>query len=429
VTSRRTTAGTGRATAGTGRPTAGTGVVPTVLIDARYLRRPGVGIAVVVAALIDELEATGALLVLVTDDEAAGAQLRLRYPRAAVRVVKPAPWLWWEQVRLARLVWQLKPDLYVAPANCGVPLIHPRRTRTLLVVHDLIPVIFWRRYLMPRARWAVMYLLATACAVLAADKIVTVSDATASDLRRLTGRRATVIHPPIPDRRARPRPRPRPAPGPLPGSLPGSALRRPYVLFNGGLDERKNLPVLLEAFASFSGSPEGASFDLVVMGGGTEHLKPRLHQLGIADRTRLIGLVPERWKWTWIERASCIAYPSSYEGFGLVVVEGFAAGVPVVTGTAGSLREVGASAVVTVDPTSAVSVAEGLRSATEPRRAAALVEAGYEQLERLRSRSGGYDRFVVVPAGCSRSGAASSDRVQVLSEGFEQAQSEQAVTR
>jgi glycosyltransferase involved in cell wall biosynthesis len=352
----------------------------TVAVDARYLRRSGVGIAVVVASMIDELRRSGARLVLVTDDQAAGAALRRAYPDAAVEVVARAMWLWWEQVRLARLLWARKPDVFVAPANVGIPLVHPRRTRTIVVVHDLIPLVLWRHYLMPRVRWAASYVVATACAMVAADDIVAVSDATASDLARLTGRRSTVIHPPIPARRSSGQPRRRG--------------HRPYVLFHGGLDQRKNLFALLEAFAIFSRSAAGARFDLVVMGASSEELPARLRGLGIAEKTRLIGLVPDRWKWAWIERAACIAYPSTYEGFGLVVVEGFAAGVPVVTGTGGSLREVGANAVVTVDPSDAASIADGLRQATDPARAARLIQSGYEQLERLRGRSGGFDRFL-----------------------------------
>jgi alpha-1,3-rhamnosyl/mannosyltransferase len=48
--------------------------------------------------------------------------------------------------------------------------------------------------------------------------------------------------------------------------------------------------------------------------------------------------------------ATMLAYPSLYEGFGFPVLEGFAAGLPVVTSTVSSIPEVAGDAAVTVDP-------------------------------------------------------------------------------
>jgi glycosyltransferase involved in cell wall biosynthesis len=192
-----------------------------------------------------------------------------------------------------------------------------------------------------------------------------------------------VIHPPLPERRT---------PGP-----PRSG--RPYVLFHGGYDPRKNVGVFLEAFSIFATSPSGTNFDLVIVGDGTESLLPQLRALGIEHRTTVQGYVSEDRKWEWTEQAACVAYPSSYEGFGLVIAEAFACGVPAVTGTGGSLREVGAGATITVDPTDPGSIARGLAEATDSQARAALREAGYTQLEALRSRGGGYADFIIGVSG------------------------------
>lgn len=87
-------------------------------------------------------------------------------------------------------------------------------------------------------------------------------------------------------------------------------------------------------------------------------------------------------------------YPSSYEGFGLVVVEAFAAGVPVVSGTGGALREVGGDAAIFVDPDSVQSILQGLRAASDPIKRNVAIESGFIQLERLRERSGGYAQLL-----------------------------------
>ena len=310
------------------------------------------------------------------------------YSGADVRVIKRNTWIWWEQVSLARLLRDIRPDVYVAPANYGIPLVRPRKMRSVLIVHDLIPLLLWRRYLRPRPLWALMYLVSTVCALLAADEIISVSETTATEVHRLGWRRSQVIYPPIPLRREL-------------GLLQRRNLRK-YIVYMGGLDDRKNVYVLLEAFALFSRSVEGAAVDLVLLGEGMESLSPILQHLGIDGRCELTGFVDDQAKWKWLEQALCVAYPSSYEGFGLVVAEAFACGVPVVTGSGGALGEVGGRATIVVDPCNAASIADGLRLAVDARVAATAAAEGYSQLERLRERSGGYVRAIT--------GASSSHR-------------------
>jgi glycosyltransferase involved in cell wall biosynthesis len=106
------------------------------------------------------------------------------------------------------------------------------------------------------------------------------------------------------------------------------------------------------------------------------------------------GFVSEQEKWDYLVNAVAVLYPSSYEGFGLVAAEAFAAGVPVVSGTGGALREVGGGGAIFVDPTSVGSIVQGLRSACDPAVRARHVANGYKQLEVLRQRSEGYARLV-----------------------------------
>jgi alpha-1,3-rhamnosyl/mannosyltransferase len=63
---------------------------------------------------------------------------------------------------------------------------------------------------------------------------------------------------------------------------------------------------------------------------------------------------------TLVKGASCLALPSLAEGFGLPVVEAFAAGVPVLTSNTTSLPEVAADAAWQVDPTNVEDIAAGL---------------------------------------------------------------------
>ena len=73
---------------------------------------------------------------------------------------------------------------------------------------------------------------------------------------------------------------------------------------------------------------------------GVDNLPNIVNELGINDTVRFIGEVKEEEKTTLYQLASCFVFPSSYEGFGLPPLEAMACGVPVVTTSAGALKEV-----------------------------------------------------------------------------------------
>lgn len=349
---------------------------PVAAVDARSLERPGIGFYAVTRAIVNELSADGWQLVLVSDKAEGARSLARDYPAAEVVWLKKTTWLWWEQVQVSRLLAGRRPDLWVAPANYGVPLFRPRATKSLLVVHDLIPLLYPRTYLASRLPWAVMYITSLGISLFSADLVTAVSDSSARDVQRFSRRVAEVAHPPVPERLTEV------PPSPLAG--------RRFVVFNGGFDSRKNVPQLLDAFAMFRQSPEGAECLLVMMGDRAELARSMLAERGLDSASVVTGYVDEEKKWAWLANACAVAYPSSYEGFGIVAAEAFAAGVPLVSGTGGALAYVAGSAAIFVDPARPGSIAEGLRKACDPAVREKAVEAGYRQLESLRLRSGGW---------------------------------------
>jgi glycosyltransferase involved in cell wall biosynthesis len=117
---------------------------------------------------------------------------------------------------------------------------------------------------------------------------------------------------------------------------------RPYVLFVGSEDPRKNLPLLLRALAIVRRSVA----DVVLLKvGAAAFLDQRernvrlAEELGIADVVRWIDLVPEADVPLFYNAASVLAFPSLYEGFGLPTLEATACGTPVVAGRVSSLPE------------------------------------------------------------------------------------------
>jgi len=139
----------------------------------------------------------------------------------------------------------------------------------------------------------------------------------------------------------------------------------PYILFLGGIEPRKNLEVLVRAFAR----TDAGNVRLVIAGGpvrwfpqAAERLEASIALLPEAVRDRIVvtGYVSERDKLALLSGATALAYPSLYEGFGFPVLEAFAAGVPVLTSNVSSLPEVAGDAAVLVDPEDVDALAAAL---------------------------------------------------------------------
>ncbi len=139
----------------------------------------------------------------------------------------------------------------------------------------------------------------------------------------------------------------------------------PFALFVGGIEPRKNLRALVDAFTRL----RDAEAWLVIAGGrvhwapdAVEDLRARVDALpdGVRRRVVLAGYVSDAEKRALLAGATALAYPSRYEGFGFPVLEGFAAGVPVLVSTAASLPEVAGDAAIAVDPDDVEAIGDGL---------------------------------------------------------------------
>lgn len=127
-----------------------------------------------------------------------------------------------------------------------------------------------------------------------------------------------------------------------------------FLLYLGGIDARKNIFNLLEAFRQVlhSGYPNLT----LVMGGAVEH-QPEypqvlswLRKLRLKDKVKLIGFVSQQGLPALYNAASLFVFPSLYEGFGLPPLEAMACGTPLITSSNSSLVEVVGDAGIYVDP-------------------------------------------------------------------------------
>src|SRR5258706_1510032 len=157
---------------------------------------------------------------------------------------------------------------------------------------------------------------------------------------------------------------------------------RPYVLFVGTLEPRKNLETLLDAWVAVR--PElRQKFDLVVAG-------PRgwISDAAFARvraESSYLGYVPEAQMPGLVAGAALLAYPSLYEGFGFPVVQAMAAGVAVVTSNNSCLPEIAGDAALLVDPKSAAEIAAALNRLLESdSERAELAQRGRARAEQYR---------------------------------------------
>lgn len=100
---------------------------------------------------------------------------------------------------------------------------------------------------------------------------------------------------------------------------------RPYIVHVGRLTKQKNQRLLLQAYAL--ASPEER---LVIVGGGQDEpdLRKLAGELGIEERVLFVG--EQKNPYPWMKGARLFVLSSLFEGFGLVMVESFVCGTPVV---------------------------------------------------------------------------------------------------
>jgi glycosyltransferase involved in cell wall biosynthesis len=233
----------------------------------------------------------------------------------------------------------------VAPARRGQALV--------VTVHDLafehLPASF-------PPRWRTLYRAGLRAAARRADAILTPSRFTADDLIDRTGVDPATVH--VTPLAAAP------ALAPAPDELillQEIDVRPPYLLFVGTIEERKNLVRLARAYRHLAAEglphtlvlngPPGWGADDVFRAAGEGGPGRIVHTSGLDDAT--LGAL--------YRHADAFVYPSSYEGFGLPVLEAMQYGLPVVASDSSSIPEVAGDAAVLVDASDQDALADALR--------------------------------------------------------------------
>jgi glycosyltransferase involved in cell wall biosynthesis len=197
--------------------------------------------------------------------------------------------------------------------------------------------------------------------VLGADRVIAVSRATARDLEIFYGlprEKIQVIHHGC-------APHFKPAPREeIDRVMDKYKLPEKYILNVGHIDRKKNLPMLIEAFALFT---RWTGFDGQLIFVGQEYKRTRevslqeaVGQFQLEGKVRFTGPVPDQDLPGLYSGAFIAVYPSLHEGFGLVALEAMACGAPLVASAAGALEEVVGEAAMLVHSNDAHSFAMAL---------------------------------------------------------------------
>jgi len=144
-------------------------------------------------------------------------------------------------------------------------------------------------------------------------------------------------------------------------------LERPYVLWVGTVEPRKNVGTLLAAFARLVAPGTDAGLDLVLVGptgwgAAPAEVEARLRDLP-AERVHRLGALDTADLHRAYAGAHAFAFPSVREGFGLPVLEAMAHGVPVVTSAGTAMAEVAGDGALLVEPHDDAALAGALRQA------------------------------------------------------------------
>jgi glycosyltransferase involved in cell wall biosynthesis len=279
----------------------------------------------------------------------------------------------WLEFRIKKYLNKLKPDVFLSgdtyiPLNPGV--------KTVIVSHDLAFLHFpehmkfsdrvYYNYFFPKFHGK-------------ADKIIAVSEFTKKDIikhYKIEGSKIEVVH--------------NAANGHFYSIAENEKIMyqnlltggKPYFVYLGSIHPRKNVVNLIKAFEIFKKN-SGSDHCLAIIGRPawktTEFystLNKSAYKESIItkqiDRSELQG---------YIGSAEALFYVSFFEGFGIPILEGFEAGVPVVTSVSSSMPEVAGDAALLVDPDSPEEIADAMQQLVKkPELGSSLIQKGSERL-------------------------------------------------
>ena len=332
-----------------------------IAVDGRPLRHPFSGIGVYAQEILSRMAAAHDLFIYVDREPEQPIDMAGTFRSGPSR--RPSGFLT-ANVAFAHWARQDRVDVFFSPRH-HLPLALGN-TPAVVTIHDMV----WR--VAPETMHPVNRFLDSALMPLAlarAERVIAVSADTARRINEYCGRRdIATIHNGARD---------------LPPAVPFTH-RRPYFLFVGTKEPRKNLRGTVEGFRQALAAGLN-SHDLVLVGStgwgesGLADAGDCVVDLGAISAERLAGVY---------RSCTALALASFYEGFGLPLVEAMRYGKPVITSATGAMAEVAGDAAILVDPDRPSSIARAFLKLAGDREANRRLAAA----ARRRSRAFGWVR-------------------------------------
>jgi glycosyltransferase involved in cell wall biosynthesis len=254
----------------------------------------------------------------------------------------------WEQYTAPAAARRAGADLYHVPHFA--PPFFPR-TPTIVTIHDVIPLRLQNYQQDTKVK---MYMNLVARAAHRATLVITVSQHAKQDIMEMLhipAARIRVIYHAAGDAY-----RPITDPAQLARARLRYGLNGRYIFYLGGLDQRKNVPQLVRAFAHVYRQIGDPNLQLFISGNPDKQRgplfpdpRPIASELGMSEHI-VFRFVEDEDKAAVFSGASLFVFPSLYEGFGLDPLEAMSCGAPVVCSNRTSLPEVVGDAALMVDP-------------------------------------------------------------------------------
>lgn len=303
----------------------------------------------------------------------------------------------WTQAGLSLQTFQDKLDLLFVPAHT-TPLIMKPGLKTIMVVHDLGAEYLPQMHQLKQR----LYLKAiTKYQLKTATELIAVSESTKKDLVEKVGiqpEKIKVIYEGLNSEQFKQ----------AKSDVVTDILnkydieKKRYFLFVGTIQPRKNLARLLSAFADLRSmrkderkktkTPKSSilnptSLKLVLVGSKgwlSEEIYELPKKLGIEDKVKFLGHVPDNDLPALYQGALAFVYPSLFEGFGLPILEAMACGTPVLTGNTSSMPEVAGDAALLVDPENTEEITKSMQIlAQNEKKRAELAKKGFAQVKKF----------------------------------------------
>lgn len=221
----------------------------------------------------------------------------------------------------------------------GCPHLFSFKQKEIFFVYDLSWLVIPETH--PQSR-VLIYKLLFAKTIKSCHKIVVISKSTKNDLIKyfkIPLNKIVVIYPSLPKVS-------------IIQKKPKITIKKPYILYLGTLEPRKNINSIIKAFSQLK-STSFFPYQLIIAGKngwGYSEIFRLVKKLHLEKDVIFTGYVSEAEKKYLYKNAKLFIYPSFYEGFGIPPLEAMAYGCPVITSSTSSLPEVVSNAGIMVNP-------------------------------------------------------------------------------